>query len=282
MITIEKILKQSEKRLSSSTSSRIDVEILLAELLKTNRTYLYTHSERTLNDNEQRNFENLLARRLQGEPVAYIVGHKSFWSFDLIVTKDTLIPRPETELLVELTLELLPKNSALKIADLGTGTGAIALALACERPQWKISATDQSVAALKIAQKNAKNILPANIIMRFYQGIWCAALPHKDYDAIVSNPPYLANDDPHLQQGDIQFEPKYALQSGTDGLSDIRKIIHQARDYLKPGGWLIVEHGYDQGDDVTQLLLAAGYIAVNDHRDLGGHYRVAVGQLPTV
>ena len=255
-------------------SDRLDADILLAHVLQVQRSYLYTHPEYCLSSAEQDRFAMLMQKRAEGWPVAYLTGHREFWSLELVVTPDTLIPRPETELLVELMLEKLPKTPLL-VADLGTGSGAIALALARERPQWTVYATDISLKALSVAKANAERLHIKNIIFKL--GPWCSALPALHFDAIVSNPPYIAQDDPHLQQGALPFEPAIALVSGEDGLKDIHNIIQNATLYLKSGGYLLLEHGFTQAETVCSALLEAGYLSVASYQDFSGLNRVATG-----
>jgi release factor glutamine methyltransferase len=213
---------------------------------------------------------------MNGEPVAHLIGTQEFWSLSLQVSPDTLIPRPETERLVELALERIPSDANWRIADLGTGSGAIALAVAKERPACQIIATDKSTAALDIAKENARLNQIANVT--FLQGDWLAAVKDEPpFEMILSNPPYIKEDDPHLQQGDVRFDPDSALQAGTEGLDDLQQIIEQALAHLKPGGWLLLEHGYDQQNAVMQLLQQAGYEQIEDYPDLAGQPRVAAG-----
>jgi release factor glutamine methyltransferase len=260
------------KNILQKYKQQTGIEILLAHVLKKTRTYLHTYPDYEINQQEINTFQQLLKRHIEGEPIAYILGHKAFWNLELIVTPDTLIPRPETELIIELILEKLPTNEEIIIADLGTGSGAIALALAKERPHWQLHATDQSVTALKIAQQNAEHLQISNV--KFYQGNWCKALPSQKYHAIVSNPPYIAENDTHLNQAGMAFEPQTALVSGRDGLDAIRQIISQAPDYLLPKGLLVLEHGFDQAEAVRTLMQQFGYQQITSHRDLAGHERV--------
>lgn len=254
----------------------LDAEVLLAYVLGVKRSYLYAWPQKKLSDEQEKKFVALLDRCLQGEPVPYLVGHQEFWSLDFVVTHDVLIPRPETELLVELLLGLpLEKTLPMNIADLGTGSGAIALALGHERPGWIIHATDKSTDALQVAKLNAERLNIPNVA--FYQGNWCAALPKVLFDAIIANPPYIAEDDGHLQQDGVSFEPVGALISGQDGLEDIRQIIHEASSFLKPGACLMLEHGYDQAARVRDLLEQAGYKNSRSVRDLSGIERVTLG-----
>lgn len=213
-------------------------------------------------------------RRLMGEPIAYIIGEKEFWSLHLRVTPDVLIPRPETEMLVEHALNLLPKNEKIWIADLGTGSGAIALALAWARPHWQIDATDNSPTALKAAKINTRHYKIKNI--DFYFGEWCKALPQAGYHAILGNPPYIPEGAKHLQQ--LKYEPRESLTGGPDGLSAIKVIIKEAQTYLRTGGWLLLEHGFDQYEKIRVLMKNAGYQEVKDYKDLAGLPRMVVGK----
>ncbi len=257
-----------------SDAPHLDAEILLAHILSTTRSHLFAWPERQLTAAEVAQYSEQLARRLQGEPVAYLTGHKEFWSLDLVVTPDTLIPRPETELLVELLLEKFDQDDSRIVADLGTGSGAIALALAHERPNWILHATDVMSAALQVAASNAERLRLSNV--KFHLGAWCAALPHTRFDAIVSNPPYIAIGDPGLQATVLNSEPVSALLSGSDGLDDIRQIIQTAKKYLRPGGCLLLEHGFQQGAEVRKLYEQAGYQDVTTHHDLVGLQRVTM------
>lgn len=272
-------LKQAEQVLAPvSDSARRDAEVLLCHVLNQSLTYLRTWPERELSGVQQAAFDELIRKRQLGEPVAYLTGEREFWSMPFLVTSDTLIPRPETELLVEQTLARLSADQPQAVVDLGTGSGAIALALAKERPQWQLTATDASFAALRIAEKNARRLKLGNV--RFEYGSWYAPLAGQRFDAIVSNPPYVADRDPHLSQGDVRFEPNSALVSGDDGLDDIRQIVAGAPAHLLPHGWLLLEHGYDQGEPVAALLRQHGFGAVETLRDLAGQPRVTLGQLP--
>ena len=228
---------------------------------------------------ELERFRSLVARRAGGEPIAYLTGRREFWSLPLQVTTDTLIPRPETELLVEWALELLPATGHRWVADLGTGSGAIAAALAHERPGIELLASDLSAAALAVAAGNFAALGLDNV--RSVCGNWYAALPRALlFDLIISNPPYIANGDPHLQGDGLPCEPAAALSSGSDGLDAIRLIVAQAGDWLVPGGWLLLEHGYDQADAVANLLRYHGFAAVATRHDLAGHPRASGGRRP--
>jgi release factor glutamine methyltransferase len=279
MRTIAQTLRQNRERLSRlpDNDPRLEAEILLASVLEKPRTYLLAWPERELTADQQARLDDLIERRLRGEPVAYLTGRREFWSLDLTVTPATLIPRPETELLVELALELIPADAGWRIADLGTGSGAIAAAIAAARPGCSITATDTSAEALAVAENNFRKLGFANITTAC--GIWYTALAKEErFDLLVSNPPYVAEDDPHLQQGDLPHEPRAALAAGPDGLNDLRQIIAEAPRHLTPGGWLLLEHGFEQGAEVRRLLQAAGFTEITTHRDLAGLERVSAGR----
>lgn len=261
---------------SLSDSPRVDAEVLLCHVLARPRSYLYTWPERELEHAQQDHLEQLAERRRQGEPIAHIVGEREFWSLPLKVSAATLIPRPETELLVEAALARIPVQACWSIADLGTGSGAIALALASERPCCRIHAVERSPEALAVAKENALALGLENA--EFHQGHWLAPLAGRRFEMILSNPPYIRRGDPHLQQGDVRHEPMGALASGEEGLDDLREIIHAAPAHLSPAGWLLLEHGYDQGEAVCALLDAAAFDQVADLADLQGHGRVALGR----
>ena len=261
--------------LPDSETPALDTALLLAHVLGKPRSYLLTWPERALTDEQQAQFAALLQRRRQGEPVAYLLGNQGFWSLELQVSPDTLIPRPDTERLVEVALELGPLQSA-RVLDLGTGTGAIALALAAERSQWQLTGVDRMPGAVALADSNRNRLKLDNA--QFLVSDWFGALPGQRFDLIVSNPPYIAADDPHLQQGDVRFEPASALVSGADGLDDIRYLIDTAPQYLDPGGWLLLEHGWQQAETVRDLLEQGGFIDVQSWRDLAGHQRVSGGR----
>jgi release factor glutamine methyltransferase len=280
--SIKNLLSRDTVKLTSSlalesSSARIEVQCLLQEVLHVQRVYLLTHPERELSEAEFSYYHKLLQRRLSGEPIAYILGQREFFGLNLKVTPATLIPRPDTELLVELAVQHIPKDKYCSVLDLGTGSGAIALAIAKNCPQAEVVACDVSAEALKVAQQNARTLGLNNI--KFVLSNWFAALDGKQFNLIVSNPPYIAATDPHLAQGDLRFEPVSALASGVDGLDDIRQIISQARVYLLPGGWLLLEHGYDQAVQVRNLLEQAGFKAVFSARDLAGIERASGGRL---
>ncbi|ANI13308.1 peptide chain release factor N(5)-glutamine methyltransferase [Pseudomonas citronellolis] len=275
MATIMTLL--AEAQLPDSPSARLDAELLLAAALGKPRSFLRTWPERVVDREVRERFEGWLVRRRAGEPVAYILGRQGFWSLDLEVAPHTLIPRPDTELLVETALQLMPASPA-RVLDLGTGTGAIALALACERLSWQVSGVDRIPEAVALAERNRERLRLANV--GFRQSHWFSALEGERFALIVGNPPYIPGSDPHLQQGDVRFEPKSALVAGHDGLDDIRLIVAQAPRFLEPGGWLLLEHGYDQAAAVRDLLLGNGFSEVESRRDLGGHERISLGRLP--
>jgi len=256
---------------------RVDAEALLLHLLARPRSWLIAHADEVPGLDVQAAYAALVERRAQGEPVAYLTGQRGFWSLDLEVTPDTLIPRPETELLVELALQRLPSHRACAVADLGTGSGAIALAVAHERPRVQVIATDASDAALAVARRNAQRLGISNIALM--QGDWLKPLAGQRFALIVSNPPYIEADDPHLGQGDLRFEPAAALASGADGLNAIRRIVGDARGCLEPGGWLLLEHGWKQGAAVRGLLQTAGYSEVFTAKDLEQRDRVTGGRV---
>ncbi len=286
---INDTLRNAQIRLmDTGDSAQLDAEVLLAHALECSRTYLRTWPEKLLSSEQQVQFQQFISRRATGEPIAYITGKREFWDMTLQVTPDTLIPRPETEHLVELALEKIPPGSRWQIADLGTGCGAIALAIARERPQCKIFATDQSTAALTVAQDNARHLGIKNI--SFTQGDWFEAFSaqregqgeepqvEQRFKMIVSNPPYIHPDDQHLGQGDLRYEPVQALRSKPDGLADIQAIANTARKYLVSPGWLILEHGYDQGSLVKKTLETLGYSQVSTLEDLAKNDRISIGK----
>jgi release factor glutamine methyltransferase len=256
--------------------SRVDAEFLLAHYLGKTRSWLYAHADQELAAQQCDDFDVLVQRRKQGEPVAYITGRRAFWSLDLKVTPDTLIPRPETELLVELALSRLHPASTAKILDLGTGSGAIALAIAIERPASQITAVDASTSAIAVAIDNANLLKLRNV--RFEQGNWYSRLGGQSFDIIVSNPPYIEDADMHLGQGDLRFEPHAALASGADGLDDIRIIVSRAHGHLSPGGWLLIEHGWNQGEAVRALFRCAEFLDIETSKDLEQRDRVTFGR----
>lgn len=278
MIDIKTALcKAIEELKTTSDSPRIDAEVLLEHLLEKNRTYFYTYPEALLNDSQWIDFQKLIQQRKAGQPIAYLTGYKEFWSLKLKVSPATLIPRPETELLVELCLQLLNSKPQAKILDLGTGTGAIALALASERRNWEILATDYNPQALDLARENAHTLKINNV--RFLDSNWFESIDSTEqFDAIISNPPYIEDSDPHLQQGDLRFEPALALSSGFDGLTALRAIIEHSLVRLNPGGLLLLEHGFNQKKAVADLLLKQGYRDIHCWQDWQGNDRVSIGR----
>ncbi|WP_312152935.1 peptide chain release factor N(5)-glutamine methyltransferase [Pseudomonas sp.] len=275
MTIIASLLRNAQ--LPDSPTERLDAELLLAAALGKSRSYLHTWPERIVSSEAAQVFADFLSRRRAGEPVAYILGQQGFWKLDLEVAPHTLIPRPDTELLVETALELLPATPA-RMLDLGTGTGAIALALASERPAWQVVAVDRIDAAVALAERNRQRLQLNNVHVRTSH--WYDALDGERFDLIISNPPYIRAEDPHLVAGDVRFEPSSALVAGQDGLDDLRVIIAQAPGHLLPGGWLLLEHGYDQAADVRELLSQQGFGDVCSRIDLGGHERISLGRLP--
>jgi release factor glutamine methyltransferase len=277
-MTIDEALQNAVAVLSSSSdSARLDAEIILAHVFNQQRSYLRAHADDELSPADNQNYAALIARRRQGEPIAYLTGHKEFWSLDLRVNQDTLIPRPETELLIEAVLELFPdQTQCIKAADLGTGSGAIALALASERPHWEVSAVDMSDSALCTARDNAQRLRINNV--SFYLGDWFTALPEREFDLVVSNPPYLSKEEWPAYADGLAFEPESALLSGEDGLDAIRQICRTAHQYIRPGGVLLVEHGFLQGQSVRDLFILVGCSGVQTIRDLSGQDRITIGR----
>ncbi|BCK86401.1 release factor glutamine methyltransferase [Sideroxyarcus emersonii] len=260
-----------------AATARIEVQSLLQQALAVPRSYLLAHPEQVLTAAQQATYDGMLQRRLRGEPIAHILGTREFFGLNLKVTPDTLIPRPDTELLVELALQRIPVHGRFRVLDLGTGSGAIALALAHARPEAEVTAVDASAAALAVARENALRLGIRNVDL--VHSDWFAALAGKRYGLIVSNPPYVAAGDEHLAQGDLRFEPASALAAGADGLDDIRRIVGQAGRFLEDASWLLLEHGYDQAGAVRTLLEQRGFIEVFSATDMAGIERVSGGKL---
>jgi release factor glutamine methyltransferase len=276
--TIKQWLAMAKDELSKSGSEspRTDAECLIGHLLDKPRTYLFTWDDQLLDEQQLQSLQALLCRRTAGEPVAYIIGYREFWSLKLKVNPSTLIPRPDTETLVEWSLEL-PLLATAPVLDLGTGTGAIALALASEQPSWSIQAVDFSLDAVRLASDNARDLGLDRV--RVFQSDWFANVSGR-YDLIVSNPPYIDSEDGHLVQGDLRFEPDSALVAEGSGLADIEQIVAQAPNFLNAEGWLLLEHGYQQAEAVQELLQRAGFQKVESRRDLSGNLRVTAGCWP--
>ena len=258
--------------------ARAEAEILLAHALGRDRSWLYAHADEACDAQSRARFEELLEQRRRGVPVAHLLGWREFWSLPLAVTADTLVPRPETECLVELALLRVAPGAPAEVLDLGTGSGAIVLALARERPQARLTAVDRDDRALDVAARNAQALGASRV--EFLHGDWFAPVANRSFDLIVANPPYLAEDDPHLQRGDLRFEPRHALASGADGLDDLRAIIAQAPTHLRAGAWLLLEHGFEQGPAVRELLERSGLRDVASWPDLEGRDRVSGGRRP--
>lgn len=275
MATLAGLLRDAAARLADvSASARLDAEILLADLLGKPRSYLYTWPEVEPGERIETAFEERLARRLAGHPVAYLVGSREFHGHRFLVSPATLIPRPETELLVETAIARFGAVPAANILDLGTGSGAIAVSVALARPAWQILATDVSAEALEVAAANAVRLGAGQV--RFQRADWWRGITDR-FDAVLSNPPYIAAGDPHLDEGDVRFEPSSALVSGADGLDAIRRIVAGAPAHLRRGGLLAFEHGYRQGPAVRELLYGEGFVQVESLADLAGHERVTLG-----
>ena len=274
-VSIKQLLEQAT-RLLQTESARLDAEVLLAHVLQQPRSHFHAWPEKLLPAKSREHFDQLLQRRLKGEPVAYLTGEREFWSLALSVTTDTLIPRPATETLVAQALRRIPADRPQLIADLGTGSGAIALAIARERPHCRIIATDIDAAAIETARLNAQRLDIHSIA--FHTGDWCEPLTGMQFDIIVSNPPYIAEADPHLLSGDVRFEPRTALAAGPQGMDELRRIAHCAVNHLQAGGWLLMEHGYDQGVLARQLLEGTGFTEVIDYTDDAGLDRVIAGR----
>ena len=282
MNNIHHVLHQSSQQLVHTigldhAEANLETNLLLQHVLHVNRAWVITHDRDVLNADQQAEFQLLLKRRLDGEPIAYIVGFREFYGLQLKVSPVTLIPRPDTETLVDAALEKIPLDKVFHILDLGTGTGAVALAIAKHRNNCEVTAVDQSSDALSVTLENAQSLKLNNL--RLIESNWFSELQGEGFDLIVSNPPYIAQDDEHLKQGDLRFEPISALASGMDGLDDIRKIVQDAPDYLKTNGWLMLEHGFDQAESVATLLKTRGFNQIAHAKDIAGTLRVTFGAI---
>ena len=282
MNSVHFLLNQASKKLVDvigldPAEASLEVNLLLQYLLKKNRAWLISHDRDVLTDDQQQDFYVLLQRRLNGEPIAYILGVREFYGLPLKVTPATLIPRPDTETLVDAALEKIPVNDPWHILDLGTGTGAVALAIAKQRPKSNVIGVDASAEALAVAIENPQSLGLTNV--HLLKSNWFSNLAGQRFEVIVSNPPYIAEGDCHLTQGDLRFEPRSALVSGVDGLDDIRRIVQDAPNYLKPNGWLMFEHGYDQAQSVATLLKGHGFSQIDHAQDLAGTLRVTFGSI---
>ncbi len=282
MNSVHFLRNQASKKLVDAiglahAEASLEVNLLLQHLLQVNRAWVFSHDRDVLNDDQEQDFYALLQRRLAGEPIAYILGVREFYGLSLKVTPTTLIPRPDTETLVDAALQKTPKGMPWHILDLGTGTGAVALAIAKQRPKSNVIGVDASAEALVVAIENAQHLNLTNV--RFIESNWFSNLAGQKFEVIVSNPPYIAEGDCHLTQGDLRFEPRSALVSGVDGLDDIRRIIQDAPNYLKPNGWLMLEHGYDQAQSVVALLKGHGFSQIDHAQDLAGTLRVTFGSI---
>lgn len=275
-MTVSEALAEARRQLAGHPVGALEADLLLRHVLGVDRAWLYANGDRQIDDVTEQSYGDLVARRLAGEPIAYITGVREFWSLPLRVTPGVLIPRPDTELLVEVALSFLPGNAPRRVADLGTGSGAVALAIASERPDCEVHATESSPAALQVARSNGENLLPGRVVFR--EGSWFDPLEGR-FDLVVSNPPYIDSEDHHLEEGDVRHEPRSALTPGGNSLSAIREIAENAQEYLLPGGRLAFEHGFDQGASAREILQELGYVEIDTHQDLEKRDRVTSGKL---
>ena len=276
-MNIKQALQQASQNLAeSSPTARLDAQVLLTHILQCNTAHLLAWPEKTLNEEQLTNFQQLIQQRQQGLPVAHLTGLREFWSLNFSVNNSTLIPRPETETLIEFILDKFSDRERIKLLDMGTGTGAIAITIATEKPGWTIFASELSADALKLARHNSNYHQTNNI--SFVQSNWFTNIKQSDFDIIVSNPPYIANNDPHLLVGDVRFEPQSALSAGAAGMDDIEHLCLHANKHLKKNAWLIIEHGYNQKLLVSDCFTKNGFIQIEQKQDLSGHIRMTAGK----
>ncbi len=276
-MTIQQALQQARQNLAeSSPTAGLDAQVLLTHILQCNTAHLLAWPEKKLNKEQIANYQQLIQQRQQGRPVAHLTSSREFWSLEFSVNDSTLIPRPETETLIEFILDKFSNKKNLKLLDMGTGTGAIAITIATEKPGWKIFASELIADALKLARDNSNSHQTKNI--SFIQSDWFNNIKDKDFDIIVSNPPYIANDDPHLLAGDVRFEPQSALSAGVIGMDDIKHLCLHAKNYLTQNGWLIIEHGYNQKQLVSDCFVKNGFTQIEQKQDLSGHTRMTAGK----
>ena len=276
-MNIQQALQQASQALSeTSSSAHLDAQVLLTHILQCNTAHLAAWPEKKLSEEQASRYLQLVQQRKKGVPVAHLTGHREFWSLNFSVNSSTLIPRPETETLIEFILEKFNDKEDLKLLDMGTGTGAIAISIAREKPEWKIFASDISEQALNLAVQNSENHQTSNITL--IHSDWFNDITDHDFDIIISNPPYISDDDPHLSEGDVRFEPQSALTSGETGMDDIEHLCSRAKDHLVNNGWLIVEHGYNQKQQVADCFSENGYTDIEQKQDLSGHTRMTAGE----
>ena len=276
-MNIQQALQQASQNLAdSSPTARLDAQVLLTHILQCNTAHLLAWPEKKLNEEQITGYQQLIQQRQQGLPVAHLTGLREFWSLNFSVNDSTLIPRPETETLIEFILDKFSNREKIKLLDMGTGTGAIAITIASEKPGWKIFASELSADALKLARDNSNTHQTNNI--SFVQSNWFNNIKHNDFDIIVSNPPYIANDDPHLLVGDVRFEPQSALSAGATGMDDIEHLCRHAKNHLKKNAWLIIEHGYNQKQLVSDCFAKNGFTQIEQKQDLSGHIRMTAGK----